>query len=332
MNPKPTHHNQDRIISWAQETLIQESDALRNTSKKLTKTFAEACSVILNCTGKVVVCGIGKSGHVARKIASTLSSTGTSSVFLHPTEALHGDFGILQPNDVLIGIGFTGETPEVIEVAKFARRIDVPTICITGKLDSSLAQLSHYVLDGSVDREACPLNLAPTSSSTVALAIGDALAVSLMKARGFNESDFAAFHPGGSLGRKLSLVMDHMHFIEKLPKISKDEEFHGILKAITQENFGVVAVVSADGDLIGAITDGDIRRSLLNYAGKALTMKAEELMTKKPKKIPQRALAIDALRTMESFKITSLFVVDQADDTKPVGLVRMHDLLTAKIV
>ncbi len=322
----------EHLVEWGREALLQEAESLHKTSQKISSTFAEACFVILNCIGKVVVSGVGKSGHIARKISSTLSSTGTSSVFLHPTEAIHGDFGLLQTSDVLIVIGFGGETQEILEVAKFGRRIGIPIIGIVGKADSSLARLSHYLLDGSIDREVCPLNLAPTTSSTVALALGDALSVCLMKARGFNESDFAAYHPGGSLGRKLSLVMDHMHFAERLPKLKKESDFKSVLTAVTQENFGIAAVVADDGTLIGSISDGDLRRVLLKSGAEALTMKAEQYMSKKPKTIHERALAIDALRLMESHQITRLFVVASVEHRKPVGLVRMQDLLAAKIM
>ena len=330
-----------QYVAWGSEAMIAELRAIEAASAKLGEHFAGAVEALLQLTGKVVVTGLGKSGHVGRKIASTLASTGTSAFFLHPTEALHGDFGVLQSNDAIIAIAFGGETSEVVEVARYARRIGIPIIGLTGRNESTLAQLAHYVLDGSVVAEADPHNLAPTASSTLAMALGDALAVSAMRARGFAEQDFAALHPGGSLGRKLSLVKDHMQGRVDEIGILGTTNFHDTLQAVTARNFGIVAVLNPDGRLIGAISDGDIRRVLLKKDADALRLLAAEIMTANPKTIGVHELAIDALRIMNDRRITQLFVVED-ETTKAIsnipppsklaGIVRLHDLLAANII
>ncbi len=318
------------FVAWGRATLATEAEALGATAARLGPSFADACEAILKRRGKVITTGLGKSGHIARKIASTLSSTGTSAFFLHPTEALHGDFGMIQPDDSLIAIAYGGETQEVLEVARFARRLHVPVIGITGKLESSLATISDYALDGSVVKEADPHNLAPTSSSTVAIALGDAIACALAQAKGFSSGDFAALHPGGSLGRRLSRVADHMHTGVRLPRVREDADFHQTLEAVTAHNFGIVAVVSPEDVLIGAVSDGDVRRALLKLDGAALKCRARDVMTKAPKTVTSDALALDALTLMNEKQITQLFVT--CKDGKLAGIVRLHDLLAAKIV
>lgn len=320
------------LASWGRDALLVERDALDFAASRIGDAFAGAVEAILNARGKVVVTGLGKSGHVARKIASTLASTGTSAFFLHPTEALHGDFGMMQSNDCLLAIAFGGETQEVLEVARFARRSGLPVIGITGRIDSSLAQLAHFVLDGSVEKEADPFNLAPSASSTLAMALGDAIAVTLMRARGFSAADFASLHPGGSLGRKLSLVQNHMHTGKQIPTIASTANFHEVLEGVTRQNFGIVAVVNESGKLLGAISDGDLRRALLRLDSKALRQKASDLMTASPKTITSTALALDALRIMNEKQITQLFVVASGSSHDLVGIIRLHDLLAAKIL
>lgn len=320
------------ILSWGRETLIIESEALTKAAHRLDAAFFQAVHLILESPGKLVVTGLGKSGHVGRKIASTLSSTGTSAAFLHPSEALHGDFGMLQKADVLMAIAYGGETQEVIEVARFARRIGIPVIALTGQRSSTLAQLGHAVIDLHVDQEADPLNLAPTCSSTVTMALGDAMAVALMRARRFDQMDFASLHPGGSLGRRLSLVRDHMHAGASLPRVTAGDHFHDVLKAITVDNFGIAAVVSEEGSLIGAISDGDLRRALLTRGAQALACHAADLMSHGPKVIVETALAIDAVKLMNDLQISRLFVVGAGDEKKVKGLVRLQDLLAAKIL
>jgi arabinose-5-phosphate isomerase len=324
----------ETLVAWAREALAREAQALTHAASRVGPAFAGAVQAILAARGKVLVTGLGKSGHVARKVASTLSSTGTSAFFLHPSEALHGDFGMMQPADCLIAIAFGGETAEVLEVGRFARRIGVPVVAITGKAGSTLAQLAHFVLDGGVDREADPLNLAPTCSSTVAIALGDALAVTLMRARGFTHTDFASLHPGGSLGRRLSRVQDHMHAEAVLPRVQMTADFHAVLESVTNHNFGITAVVDAQGDLVGAISDGDLRRALLQRGAQALTCTARDLMSPNPTTISPETLAIDAVALMNDRPrpITSLFVTAEGGGRRPLGLLRLHDLLAAKIL
>ncbi len=316
------------IVEWGRRALFDESQALKAAALRLDDNFNRAVEHVASLQGKVVVCGLGKSGHVGRKIAATLASTGTAAFFLHPSEALHGDLGMLQKNDILLLVAFGGETRETIEVAKFAKRQQIPIIAITGRPQSSLAQVSTYVLDGSVEREACPLNLAPTSSTTVAMALGDALAIALMHARGFKETDFALFHPDGSLGRQLSLVSEHMQ--RDLLELREADSIARVLEVITARNFGIAAVYGLQGELAGAITDGDLRRALLTKQAAVFSLKASDLMSRHPKTIGPDRLALDAVKVMEDHRITSLFVVDAQQ--RVLGLIRMHDLLKAKIV
>jgi len=318
--------------TWAEAVLLAEADALKVAAQRIGESFVAASQVILASKGKVIVTGLGKSGHVARKVAATLSSTGTSAMFLHPSEALHGDFGVFQAGDCLLAIAYGGETHEVLEVARFARRIGVPIIALTGRPESSLGQLANYLIDASVAREADPLNLAPTSSSTVAMALGDALAVTVMKARGFTPQDFASLHPGGSLGRRLSMVRDHLYAVSTLPRVDEAANFHRVLECVTQDNVGIVAVVDGADRLVGAISDGDLRRALIKLDAAALQCNARELMSPAPKTISDKALAIDAVAMMNTYKISRLFVLSEQSDGALVGLVRLQDLLTAKIL
>ena len=323
--------NKNEFVSWAAEALALEAREILEASKRLNGVFAEAASCVLECSGKAVLTGLGKSGHIAKKISSTFASTGTPSVYLHPTEALHGDFGMLGINDCLIAIAFWRRNKRILEVAKYARRLGVKIISITGNLNSSLAKLSHYVLDGSVSKEACPLNLAPTSSSTLALALGDALAVVLMKARGFGQRDFAALHPGGFIGLKLSLVREHMRQGADFPSVHENATFNEVLEKVAHPNFGIVAVLSQEGNMCGCITDGNLRRTLIRHGKETVDKRASEIMVTNPKTIDEYDLAIDALRKMEELKITSLFVRNSKMNNKVVGLVRLHDLNDAKI-
>lgn len=334
-NPAPGY------LKHAREALAVEAQCVGEAASRLGPAFSNVCAAVLartttaagGASGKVVTTGIGKSGFIARKMASTLASTGTPAFYLHPSEAMHGDFGIIQGNDILVAIAHGGETPEVIEVAGFCRRRGIPVAAITGKLESTLARAADFVIDGSVSREACPLNLAPTSSSLVAMALADAVAIAVMKERGFTEKDFAALHPAGSLGRKLSRVEDHMHGMESLPTVDPQTGFHAALEAVTKRNFGIVAVVEGSPPrLAGAISDGDIRRHLLNRGASALEAKASDFMKPSPRVIAADALAIDAVLLMEKHQITSLFVTAPGKPGQLAGIVRMHDLLAAKIV
>lgn len=318
----------ETLIAWGRDVLEAEAQSLTSSAHRLDQAFVEAVKTILASRGKLVVTGLGKSGHVGKKIAATFASTGTAASFLHPSEALHGDLGMIQENDVVLALAFGGETRETIEVVKFANRRSNPVIAITGRKDSSLAQLSQVVLDGSVDCEACPLNLAPTTSTSVAMGLGDALAVAIMRAKGFEKQDFAAYHPDGSLGRQLSLVSQHMK--TDLLAIRESDDFHRVLAIITTHNYGIAGVVDGQNKLIGAITDGDLRRALQGAQEKVFVMHAKDIMTLNPKTIRKDRLALDAVKMMEQSRITSLFVKNEADTL--VGLIRMHDLLAAKVV
>ncbi|NRA46180.1 MAG: KpsF/GutQ family sugar-phosphate isomerase [Oligoflexales bacterium] len=321
---------EDEVLSWGKEVIHKEVKAIHAAGERLDLSFSSAVKLILSCSGKVVVTALGKSGHVAAKIAATLSSTGTPATFLHASEALHGDFGMINHNDMLLAIAFGGETREVVAVCKFARRFGLKVVGITGKLQSSLAQLTDEVLDASIPHEADALGLAPTSSTSVSLALGDALAVALMKARGFKEEHFAQLHPGGSLGKALVRVEELMHKSTAISVVDANADFHSVLEAVTSPNFGIVAVVNKDGLVEGSVTDGDLRRALLKSGGKALDLRAADLMNACPKTVSPDLKAVEVIGLMERYKITSLFVTDTHD--KLLGLVRLHDLLAAKIV
>lgn len=322
----------EQLVAFGREVLEIEAKTLMRQAQKLSTHFAEAVRLILPCKGRLVVTGLGKSGHIAQKIASTMSSTGTPSFFLHPSEALHGDLGKLSPQDCLLAVAHGGETWEVLEVAKFARRMGIPVIALTGKVESTLGQLARVVIDGSVEQEACPLNLAPTSSSTLALALGDALAVALMQERGFRKEQFADLHPAGTLGRKLARVSDYMRPRRELPLISSEARFFEVLQVITQKNFGIAIVEDQNNVVAGVVTDGDLRRGLLKFGDHALKENAESFMKSHPKTISSQALVEDAMLSMEQSHITALLVVDESVKPGLVGLLRMHDLLAAKIV
>ncbi len=319
------------VIHLARKVLLTESEAVLNAANLLEKSFFFAFQSILACKGKVILTGIGKSGYIAQKIASTLSSTGTPAVFVHPSEALHGDFGMISEGDCLLAISYGGETRELLAVVKYAKELNIGTIAITGKLHSSLAKLADHVVDGSVLTEADTLGLAPTSSSTVALALGDALAVTVMQARGITREKFASLHPGGSLGRDLAKIIDFMRPLSEVGVVVSDSGFNLILESIAKLNFGIVPVVDkSSSSLIGCISDGDLRRCLLLFGAETLAMQANQLMTSNPKVILSTARAIEAIGIMEEFKITSLFIVNEKQEL--LGFVRLHDLISAKII
>jgi arabinose-5-phosphate isomerase len=316
------------LLSWGRDVLETEAQSLLTSAQSLGESFVAAVDLILASRGKLVVTGLGKSGHIGKKLAATFASTGTASFFLHPSEALHGDLGMIQEQDVVLALAFGGETRETLAVVKFANRRSIPVIALTGRLDSSLAKLSQVVLDGRVEREACPLNLAPTTSTSVAMGIGDALAIAIMRAKGFDKSDFAAFHPDGSLGRQLSPVSQHMK--TDLLAIAIGDDFHRILEVITAHNYGIAGVLDEKKHLVGVITDGDLRRALRSSREGVFSLHAEDIMTKNPKTIPADRLALDAVKMMEQARVTSLFVKNDLDEV--IGLIRMHDLLSAKVL
>ncbi|OPY72833.1 MAG: Arabinose 5-phosphate isomerase KdsD [Syntrophorhabdus sp. PtaU1.Bin058] len=320
------------FIETGKEVLRKEAEAIIQVMNKLGDSFDRAIDVIHACTGRVVLAGMGKSGLICKKIASTLSSTGTPAMFLHPADSLHGDLGMLQKGDVLIVVSNSGETEEVVKILPWVKRMGIPTIVITSKDDSTVAVHGDVVLSFRVD-EACPYNMVPTSSTTATLALGDALAIALMEKRAFKVEDFASLHPGGALGRKLLMkVEDLMHTGEAMPKVYAKAAMKHVILEITSKRLGVTGVYDGEENLIGVITDGDLRRAIERHDKLLLTKEAGDVMTGKPKTIRKDVLAAYALKVMEEFSITSLFVTAKEGDTQPVGIIHIHDLLKAKIV
>ncbi len=318
-------------LKTGKDVLKKEAEALLGVMEKLDSAFSEAAEIIYQCTGRVVLTGMGKSGLVCKKIASTLSSTGTPALFVHPADSLHGDLGMLKRSDVLIMVSNSGETEEVLKIIPWIKRLGIPLIAITSDAGSTIARLGNVALTVKVE-EACPYNVVPTSSTTATLALGDALAISVMEKRAFNVEDFAFLHPGGSLGRKLFLrVADIMHTGSAVPRVSVTTSMKDAILEITSKRLGVTAVHDEDGSLAGIITDGDLRRAIERYDDSLLGKKAGDIMTRNPKVIRSDELAAHALKKMEEFSITSLFVVDD-DSARPVGIVHIHDLLKAKVV
>ncbi|QJQ96437.1 MULTISPECIES: KpsF/GutQ family sugar-phosphate isomerase [Halomonadaceae] len=314
----------------ALRTLNIEQQAIAALGAKLSIDFDRACELILGCKGRVVVTGMGKSGHIAGKIAATLASTGTPAFFVHPGEASHGDLGMITPGDIVLALSNSGETAEVTALLPLLKRMGAPLISMTGRPGSTLATHADAHLDTAVEREACPLDLAPTSSTTAALAMGDALAVALLEARGFTAEDFALSHPGGSLGRRLLLrVSDLMHQGERLPSVPLGSPLRDALLEITRQGLGFTCVVDERGYLIGVYTDGDLRRTLDQHAD-LRTLKVDDVMTRPGKRIGADMLAAEAVRIMEDNRITALAVVD--DDSRPVGALHMHDLLISGVI
>jgi len=320
------------IIEWAKRVLEHEAQAVKALIDRIGSEFEEAVALILKCTGKVVVTGVGKSGIIGRKIASTLSSTGTPAFFLHPADALHGDLGMLDRRDIVLAISKSGETEELLSILPVIKRQGNKLIVMTCNPNSSLARAADVVLDVGVKEEACPLGLAPTSSTTATLALGDALAVALLQSRGFKAEDFAKIHPKGALGKKLLLrVRDLMHVGEEFPKVQEEAPMKEVLLEMTSKRLGVTGVMNGGGELVGVITDGDLRRALEKFPD-LLTKRAKDIMTRNPKGIEADALAVEALRRMEEHSITSLFVFEKSGDRIPIGIIHLHDILKAGVV
>ncbi|GAB4302272.1 MAG: KpsF/GutQ family sugar-phosphate isomerase [Desulfuromonadia bacterium] len=317
------------IREEARRVIRIEADALAALAEKIDESFDRAVRLILESRGRVVVTGMGKSGLIGQKIASTLASTGTPSFFLHPAEGVHGDLGMIMRGDLVIAISNSGETEEVLRILPVIRRIGTPLIAMTGNPSSTLARGADIHLDVSVREEACPLGLAPTASTTATLAMGDALAVSLLVERKFGPEDFALFHPGGSLGKKLLLtVSDLMHSGDAVPLVSIDTPMREALFVITSKGLGVTGVLDGSNRLVGVITDGDLRRALERGVD-ILSSDASTLMTRNPKRIDASELAARALQQMEQYGITSLFVFARGNSGAPVGILHLHDLLKA---
>ncbi len=310
--------------------LAIEAEAIAGLKDKLDHNFSRAVGILMSAAGKVIVTGMGKSGLIGRKIAATLASTGTPAFFLHPAEGIHGDIGMVGRGDVVVALSNSGETAEIVRLLPVFKRMGLPLVALTGNPDSTLARHADVTLDVGVREEACPLGLAPTASTTAALAMGDALAVVLFEEKGLSAEDFAQYHPGGALGRKLQTVSELMHTGDDIPLVSRDTPLKDALFTISAKRLGVTGVVSGSGALVGVITDGDVRRAV----GRGIDFfeaKAGEVMSAEPKRILSSELAASALRRMEEHAITSLFVFGPGEREKPVGIVHVHDLLKAGV-
>jgi arabinose-5-phosphate isomerase len=327
--PRVRRVNESEALKQARRVLALEVAGIEAVGSCLDERFDRAIGLLSACRGKVVVTGMGKSGLICRKIAATLASTGTPAAFLHAAEAVHGDFGVVDRGDVIIALSYSGETDEILRLLPLIKRDRLPLIAITGAVDSTLGRAADVALDAAVPEEACALGLAPTASTTAALALGDALAVALLQRGGFSEEDFALLHPAGSLGRRFLKVDELMHTGEAVPLVRSDASLTETVLEMTGKRLGVTGVVDQAGELIGVVTDGDVRRSL----GRLETLdrlSAAHLMTKEPKTIEGAAMAARAVAEMELFSITSLFILTPGTK-QPYGIVHLHDLLKAGI-
>lgn len=319
-----------RALALAAQTFDIEARALQGLAARQGEGFPSAIRAMLECRGRVIVMGMGKSGHVGRKIAATLASTGTPAFFVHPAEASHGDLGMVTPGDVVLAISNSGESEELAAILPAIRRIGVTLVAMTGKPGSALARHADHVLSSAVDQEACPLNLAPTASTTAQMALGDALAVALLDARGFVQEDFARSHPGGALGRKLLMhVHDLMRSGEAVPRVGPEASFHELLREMTGKGLGFTAVVDAAGQAVGIFTDGDLRR-LIERGADLRALRACDVMHPDPRLVRADALAVEAAEVMEQHRITSVLVVDEAGQL--VGALNSNDLMRAKVI
>jgi arabinose-5-phosphate isomerase len=314
-------------IAKGREVVRIEAEAVAALRDRVDENFAEAVELIYACKGRVIVTGMGKSGLVAEKIVATMNSTGTPAVFLHPADAVHGDLGMVRKEDVVLCLSKSGATTELLQLVPMFKRIGVPIVSLVGNTKSPLAQSSMIVLDASVDEEACPFDLAPTASTTATLALGDALAIALLDKRQFTEEEFALYHPGGNLGKRLLLRIEEIMVSgDAVPKVRKDVPLHEAILEMTTKRLGATCVVDGDDRLLGIVTDGDLRR-LLQRTTDVSNVRAETAMSSSPKTITKEVLAALALQEMESYNITQLVVVD--DQHRPVGMVHLHDLVKA---
>lgn len=327
--PTPSTDDTEPLLASARRALVIEAQAVEGLLERIDERFAGACRLCLGCRGRIVVTGMGKSGHVARKIAATLASTGSPAFFMHPAEAGHGDLGMITRTDVVLALSNSGETPELVVLLPHLKRLGVPLIVLTGKPDSTLGRAANVTLDVSVPEEACPLNLAPTASTTATLAMGDALAVTLLEARGFTKQDFARSHPGGSLGRQLLLhVEDLMRTGDAIPRSAPGDRLRDGLLEMSRKALGMTVVVDAEERVLGVFTDGDLRRTLDKQVDVHSTLMSE-VMTPNGKSIGPRELAAAAVHLMEVHHITALPVTDQG---RLVGALNVHDLFRAGVV
>jgi len=319
-----------RALQLAAQTFEIEAQALHALATRQGEGFTRSVKAMLECRGRVIVMGMGKSGHVGRKIAATLASTGTPAFFVHPAEAGHGDLGMLMGGDVVLAISNSGESDELAAILPALRRLGVTLVAMTGKIESTLARHADHVISSAVDQEACPMNLAPTASTTAQMALGDALAVALLDARGFREADFARSHPGGSLGRKLLMhVRDLMRSGSALPRVGPRASFIEMLGEMTGKGLGFTAVVDGDGRAVGIFTDGDLRR-LIERGADLRALHAEDVMHRQPKSVSADALAVDAAEVMERHRVTSVLAVDA--EGRLVGALNTNDLMRAKVI
>jgi arabinose-5-phosphate isomerase len=321
-------YTDEGLVELGRQALTIEIDGLRAQLPRLGTDFARACRICLNCRGRIVVTGMGKSGHIGGKIAATLASTGTPSFFVHPGEASHGDVGMITRDDAVLALSNSGETAEILTILPVIKRLGVPLIAFTGNSDSALARIATVHLDIRVPAEACPLNLAPTASTTAALAVGDALAVALLKARGFTEQDFVRSHPAGALGRRLLYVKDVMRTGSQIPTVRGDTTVAEGLLEVTSKGLGMTAIVDDSMRVLGVFTDGDLRRALDRAADLPAT-RMDQVMSAGPKSVLPSTLAAEAVHLMETHRITSLIVLD--DQGKLVGVLHVHDLLRAGV-
>ena len=323
--------NQTRdLIDSAQRTIRLEIEAVQELLPRINADFIKACELILSCKGRVVVVGMGKSGHIGNKIAATLASTGTTSFFVHPAEASHGDMGMITKDDIVLALSNSGSTAEIVTLLPLIKRLGIRLISMTGNPESPLAKAAEVNLDARVSQEACPLNLAPTSSTTASLVLGDALAIALLEARGFTAEDFAFSHPGGALGRRLLLKVENvMHSGESLPQVTRGTSLRDALLEMTQKGLGMTTVLEADGHLAGIFTDGDLRRAL-DKGIDVRDARIDDVMTLHGKTIRAEMLAAEALKIMEDNKISALVVVD--GDDRPIGAFNLGDLLRAGVM
>jgi arabinose-5-phosphate isomerase len=317
-------------LETARRVLRIEAQAIQDVLARLDTSFDRAVELLFACKGRVVVTGMGKSGLIGRKLSGTLSSTGTPSFFLHPAEALHGDLGMLARGDALLVISYGGETQEILNLLETLKRLEISIVTLTGNLKSTLAEASDVALDVSVKEEACSLNLAPTASTAVAMAVGDALAISLLEKRGFQSDDFAALHPAGRLGNKLLRVEHLMHAGDALPRVATATPMPAVFHEMSAKKLGMTTVTTPDGELAGILTDGDLRRLMEKHGGATLAMTAGDCMVRTPQTIGSKLLASEALNLMEKKKITSVVVVDDA--RKVLGVVHLHDLWTLELI
>ena len=310
--------------------MAMETQAVNDLHDRVDGSFVIACETLLACEGRVIVTGMGKSGHIGNKIAATLASTGTPAFFVHPGEASHGDLGMITKNDVVLALSNSGNTAEVITLLPLIKRLGIPLVSMTGDTNSALAQAAVANLDVGIAEEACPLNLAPTTSTTVTLVMGDALAIALLESRGFSAEDFAFSHPGGALGRKLLLrVSDIMHADNEVPRVTPETPLHNALLEMTEKGFGMITITNTQGELLGVFTDGDLRR-IIDSKADLSSVNMSQVMTENPKTVNHDMLAAEALTIMEKASITAVVVEDTSNH--PIGVLHMHDILRAGVI